>query len=88
VALEAIAAGTPVISWAPAPAAALVQELGVGLSGSDDVAASLDEAEARFPHLRAHCREVFETHFTEKVWVDSVLGVYDRARTAVGAGRR
>ncbi|HSU74260.1 MAG TPA: glycosyltransferase family 4 protein, partial [Terrabacter sp.] len=79
VALEAIAAGTPVISWAPAPAAALVQELGVGLSGSDDVAASLDEAEARFPHLRGRCREVFEAHFTEKVWVDSVLGVYDRA---------
>jgi len=88
VALEAIAAGTPVISWAPAPAAALVQELGVGLSGSDDVAASLDEAEARFPHLRGRCREVFEAHFTEKVWVDSVLGVYDRARAAVGAGRR
>jgi len=88
VALEAIAAGTPVISWAPAPAAALVQELGVGLSGSDDVAASLDEAEARFPHLRGRCREVFEAHFTEKVWVDSVLGVYDRARQASAAHQR
>ncbi|GAA2020744.1 glycosyltransferase family 4 protein [Terrabacter terrae] len=88
VALEAIAAGTPVLAWAPAPAAALVQALGVGLAGSADVAASLEEAEARFPHLRAHCREVFEAHFTEKVWVDSVLDVYDRARQASAAHHR
>ncbi|MEW1954759.1 glycosyltransferase family 4 protein [Terrabacter sp. NPDC080008] len=80
VALEALAAGTPVLAWPPAPAAALVEGLGVGAAGRDDVEASLDEAQDRFPHLRAKCRQVFETHFTEQVWVESVLGVYDRAR--------
>jgi glycosyltransferase involved in cell wall biosynthesis len=80
VALEALAAGTPVLAWPPAPAAAALEELGVGMAAHPDVRASLDEAEARFPAMRTHCREVFESHFTEKVWVESVMAVYDRAR--------
>lgn len=80
VALEALAVGTPVMAWRPAPAASLVERLGVGLVAQDDLAASLDEAGAQFPLLRRHCREVFEAEFTEEAWRRRILAVYDRAR--------
>ncbi len=79
VALEALAVGTPVMAWWPAPAAVLVNELGVGLVGHEDLATSLDEAQAQFPLLRRHCREVFDSHFTEQVWADAIFAVYARA---------
>jgi glycosyltransferase involved in cell wall biosynthesis len=80
VALEALAVGTPVMAWWPAPAAVLVKELGVGLVGHEDLATSLDEAEEQFPLLRRRCREVFDSHFTEQVWAETILAVYDRAK--------
>lgn len=88
VALEALAVGTPVMAWQPAPAATLVEKLGIGLVGHEDLAASLHEAGAQFPLMRRHCREVFESHFTEDVWAQSILAVYDRARTSAAATSR
>jgi glycosyltransferase involved in cell wall biosynthesis len=82
VALEALGAGTPVLAWHPAPAASLVQELGVGLAGGNDLIATLERAEAAFPSLRPHCRQVFETHFTETAWAGAIRAVYDQARRA------
>jgi glycosyltransferase involved in cell wall biosynthesis len=80
VALEALAMGTPVMAWRPAPAATLVEQLGVGLVAGDDLVSSLDEAQAKFPTMRRHCREVFESHFSEEAWREEILAVYDRAQ--------
>lgn len=88
VALEALAVGTPVMAWHPAPAASLVEELGVGLVGHEDLTASVEQAEAEFPFMRRHCRDVFESHFTEEVWQKRILAVYDAARRCAPAGQR
>jgi glycosyltransferase involved in cell wall biosynthesis len=73
--LEALAAGTPVIATPASVVGRLVGEQGTGAVVSGDWAAALDAAERR-PELTAHCRSVFEEHYTERAWLARIESVY------------
>jgi glycosyltransferase involved in cell wall biosynthesis len=74
--LEALAAGLPVIAGARSVVGQLVERAGTGILSSGSLADDLDRADAEFPGLAAHCRNVYETLYTETAWVKATLGVY------------
>jgi glycosyltransferase involved in cell wall biosynthesis len=81
--LEALAAGLPVLAFAGSAAAESVRQHGTGavVRWDEPLAPALAAASARFPGLRAHCREVFDRHFTARAWVHAIESVY---RTVAG----
>lgn len=74
---EALASGTPILTWKPSVVADLVRAEGTGLvadglSVRDAVAA----AEGKFDGLRDHCRSVFEGSYTEGRWTTTLASIY------------
>ena len=74
--LEALAAGLPVIAGARSIVGQLVERDGTGIVMSASVADDIDRADADFPGLIAHCRNVYEKLYTEAAWVRAVQEVY------------
>ncbi|WP_051944511.1 glycosyltransferase [Streptacidiphilus rugosus] len=85
--LEALAAGLPVLAFAGSAVAESVHRHGTGavVGWDEPLAPALAAASARFPALRAHCREVFDRHYTARAWVHAVESVYRAARAARAA---
>lgn len=73
--LEALASGTPVLAWPVSAVAGMVREQGTGRIAGELVS-SLELAAREFPSLRAHCRSVFESRFTEQAWLGAIRSVY------------
>ncbi|WP_406443618.1 glycosyltransferase family 4 protein [Streptomyces sp. NBC_01613] len=84
--IEALAAGLPVLAFEGSSVAEAVREHGTGLVTRWDKALApvLAEAATRFPSLRAHCRQVYADHFTERAWITRVAEAYQAARVANG----
>ena len=87
--VEALAAGLPVLAFDGSSVAENVRMRGTGAVVSWDrpLPPALTAAGAGFPDLRAHCRRVFEDHFSERTWLRNTLEVYQdalSARTAAG----
>lgn len=80
--LEALAAGLPVVAGARSVVGQLVEHADTGIVMSGSVADDIDRADAEFPKLIAHCRNVYETHYTETAWVKATLNVYRDVLTA------
>lgn len=77
VCLEALAVGTPILTFADIPAGRAVTELGVGLAGGRGVVPDLvAQARVEFPSMRQHCREVFAADFTPQAWLRNAEGIY------------
>ncbi len=74
--LEALAAGLPVVAGARSVVGQLVERSGTGIVTSGSVTDDIDRADAEFPGLAEHCRNVYETLYTETAWVKATLGVY------------
>ncbi|MEV6290594.1 glycosyltransferase family 4 protein [Streptomyces sp. NPDC051896] len=76
--VEALAAGLPIVAFAGSSVAESVRERGTGVVTQWDqpLDAVLAEATARFPSMRAHCRQVYAEHFTERVWTARMAGLY------------
>lgn len=74
--LEALAAGLPVLAGARSIVSQLVERDGTGTVLSGSVADDIERADAEFPGLIAHCRNVYEKFYTEVAWVRATLGVY------------
>lgn len=85
VCLEALSVGTPILAWHPAPAAQMVEELGIGIVGERDIVATLSRADRVFPDLYAHCRDVFLERFSEAAWLSRIENHY---QAAVGSSSR
>lgn len=77
--LEALAAGTPVLSWEPSTVASMVSADGTGLVGGPDLESDLDQADRAFGDLRAHCRQIFEARYTQDAYVASIRSIYEAA---------
>ena len=82
---EAMAAGLPVLAWAPNVVSGWVAEDGTGAATSWDrnLGEVLAEAAAAFPGLRAACRTVFEERYSEAAYVaraEALYGELSRAR--------
>lgn len=75
--LEALASGLPVLARPESVVGSLVASEGTGLVASDALADDVRRAEREFPELRARCREVYESRYTEQAWVDNVTGIYE-----------
>lgn len=73
--LEALAAGTPVLASPASVVGRLVAEQGTGLVATGDWDDVLTAAEQQ-PGLGAHCRRVFEEHYTERAWVSRIEEIY------------
>jgi glycosyltransferase involved in cell wall biosynthesis len=78
---EALAAGLPILAFEGSSVAESVQERGTGLVTQWDkpLAPVLTEAATRFPSLRAHCRQVYADHFTERAWITRIARAYEEA---------
>ncbi|MGW1030142.1 glycosyltransferase family 4 protein [Streptomyces sp. NPDC002577] len=79
VAVEALAAGLPIMAFAGSSVAESVREHGTGLVTEWDqpLAQILSEAAARFPSLRSRCRQVYADHFTERAWTAAIRQIYE-----------
>jgi glycosyltransferase involved in cell wall biosynthesis len=75
---EAMAAGLPVLAWAPNVVSAWVAEDGTGTATSwdRDLREVLAEASASFPGLRDACRTVFEERYSEAAYVARAEALY------------
>ncbi len=77
VCLEALAVGTPILTFADIPAGRAVTDLGVGLAGERDAVPDLlGQARALFPTIRERCREVFAAEFTPQAWLANAEDIY------------
>lgn len=77
VCLEALAVGTPILTFSDIPAGRAVTDLGVGLAGPRDVVPDLvARARVEFPALRDRCRQVFAAEFTPQAWLANAEAVY------------
>jgi glycosyltransferase involved in cell wall biosynthesis len=74
--LEALAAGLPVIAGARSIVGQLVERDGTGILMSGSVADDISRADAKFPELIAHCRDVYQKFYTEAAWLSAMQGVY------------
>jgi glycosyltransferase involved in cell wall biosynthesis len=74
--LEALAAGLPVIAGSRSIVGQLVERDGTGIVMSGSVADDIARADADFPGLIAHCRNIYEKFYTEAAWVRAIEGVY------------
>ncbi|MFF8375716.1 glycosyltransferase family 4 protein [Streptomyces sp. NPDC015661] len=79
--VEALAAGLPILAFDGSSVAESVRSLGTGtaVGWGDPLAPVLADAAERFPALRAHCRRVFDTYFTEDAWLRQVERLYHEA---------
>jgi len=82
---EAMAAGLPVLAWAPNVVSGWVAEDGTGTATSweRDLDRVLAEAAASFPLLREVCRSVFEERYSEAAYVaraETLYGELSRGR--------
>src|SRR5205823_1444208 len=68
---EAMAAGLPVLAWAPNVVSGWVAEDGTGTATSwgRDLDRVLAEAAGSFPAMREACRSVFEERYSEAAYV-------------------
>ncbi|MEU6947471.1 glycosyltransferase family 4 protein [Streptomyces sp. NPDC046316] len=84
--IEALAAGLPTLAFEGSSVAESVRTHGTGLVTSWDVpfAPVLAEAAALFPTLRAHCRQIYTDHFTERAWLSRITTVYEEAARIAG----
>jgi glycosyltransferase involved in cell wall biosynthesis len=75
---EAMAAGLPVLAWAPNVVSRWVAADGTGLATTwdRDLAQTLAGAAAAFPGLRGRCREVFEERYSERAYVARAEALY------------
>lgn len=82
--VEALAAGLPILAFDGSSVAESVRSLGTGatVGWQEPLAPVLTAASERFPGLRAHCRRVFDTYFTERAWLRQAEQLY---REALGA---
>jgi glycosyltransferase involved in cell wall biosynthesis len=79
--VEAMSAGTPVLTWEPSVVASLVREEGTGMTGNDrDLETTLSMAATKFPSLRDHCRHVFDSTYTEGNWITRLGRIYAAAQ--------
>lgn len=77
VCLEALAVGTPIVTFDDIPAGVAVAELGIGVAGPRaDVAGLLTRAHAELPGLREHCVTVFGERFTPQAWLRRAEDLY------------
>lgn len=78
-AVEALAAGVPLVARRGGAAADMVQAWGCGsvFSGGDDLADAM--ASARTPECRQRARSAYEENFREDPWVDRLVEVYGEA---------
>ncbi len=74
--LEALAAGLPVVAWPPSIVGQLVDRDQTGFVTSGSVADDIARADAEFPGLSSHCRQVYETRYTESAWIAAIESVY------------
>lgn len=74
--LEALAAGLPVIAGARSIVGQLVERDGTGIVMSGSVADDIERANAEFPGLIAHCRNVYQKFYTEAAWLSAMQDVY------------
>jgi glycosyltransferase involved in cell wall biosynthesis len=74
--LEALAAGLPVIAGPRSIVGQLVEREGTGIVMSGSVHDDVDKADADFPGLSAHCRDVYQKSYTEAAWLSAMQGVY------------
>jgi glycosyltransferase involved in cell wall biosynthesis len=76
--VEALAAGLPIVAFAGSSVAESVHERGTGLVTEWDrpLGPVLKEATARFPALRARCRQMYADHFTQQIWTDRMTDLY------------
>jgi len=74
--LEALAAGLPVIAGPRSIVGQLVGREGTGIVMSGSMADDIDRADAYFPGLSAHCRDVYQNSYTEAAWLSAMQGVY------------
>lgn len=80
--VEALSSGTPVLTWEPSVVASLVREERTGMTSKDrDLEATLSAAAAEFPHLRKHCRQVFDSTYAEGSWITRLGRIYAAAQT-------
>ncbi len=75
---EAMAAGLPVLAWAPNVVSGWVAEDGTGTAASweRDLDRVLEEAAGSFPALREACRRVFEERYSEAAYVARAEALY------------
>ncbi|MGW5433716.1 glycosyltransferase family 4 protein [Streptomyces sp. NPDC004059] len=76
--VEALAAGLPILAFDGSSVAESVRALGTGavVGWDEPLRPVLADAAERFCTLRAHCREVFEAHFTEQAWLQQTERLY------------
>lgn len=74
--LEALAAGLPVVAWPPSIVGQLVAQDQTGFVTSGVVTDDIARADAEFPSLSSHCRDVYERRYTETAWVAAAESVY------------
>ncbi|MET8398203.1 glycosyltransferase family 4 protein [Streptomyces sp900116325] len=79
--IEGLAAGLPVIAFEGSAVAEAVRDSGTGFVAQWDKPLDrlLAEAVATFPQLRAHCRHVYASHFTERAWTTRIGRTYEAA---------
>jgi glycosyltransferase involved in cell wall biosynthesis len=85
--MEALAAGLPVLAFEGSSVAESVRARGTGtvVSWDEPLDRALSVAATRFPELRTHCRHVFESCFSERVWLDNTLNLYGEVLAAEAA---
>jgi glycosyltransferase involved in cell wall biosynthesis len=74
--LEALATGLPVIAGARSIVGQLVERDGTGILMSGSVGDDISRANAEFPGLIAHSREVYQKFYTEAAWLSAMQDVY------------
>jgi glycosyltransferase involved in cell wall biosynthesis len=74
--LEALAAGLPVVAGPRSIVGELVERDGTGVVMSGSVVDDIDRADAEFPGLTSHCREIYEKFYAEAAWVTAIEEVY------------
>jgi glycosyltransferase involved in cell wall biosynthesis len=74
--LEALAAGLPVVASRQSIVASLVRREGTGFVTSGSVAEDIERAGREFGALHSHCRDVFNSTYTERAWLRAVEHVY------------
>jgi len=78
VALEAMAAGVPIIAWEGNAAGTLAgQGLGATYSSVEDITNALLEVVRGGNILRANCLRVFEERFTTSAWISGMNKLYE-----------
>lgn len=86
--LEALATGLPVIAGERSIVGQLVERDGTGIVMSGSVAADIERADRGFPGLTAHCRNVFQRHYTEAAWLGAIQDVYGDVLAMAGRSFR